>query len=179
MIHILNFPELRQVFNYDCGACATQGILGYFGYDVREDNIMKHLKTDPEEGSGWKKIINLLHSYGLRTEHGKIDIAYLIESINNLQPVLIVLQAYPDDIGKVDWAKDYNDGHYVTAIGYTKKTIIFEDPSSINRTYLTYDELDKRWHDIDPQTNTKIEHFGIRVFGKEPVYHNNFLEKLK
>lgn len=178
MIHILNFPELRQVYNYDCGAIATQCILGYYGIELREDEIMKRLKTDPEEGSSWKRIMRMFNSYGLKAQHGAFTTEKLIEKINEHIPVLVVLQAYPDDITKVDWKKDYDDGHYVTAIGYNSTSIIFEDPSSIYRTYLPFDELDLRWHDIDPYTNEKLEHFGIAVSGKNPQFHNKYLVKL-
>ena len=128
MIHILNFPELRQTYNYDCGATATQCILGYYGIEIREDIIMKRLKTDPEEGSSWKRIIRLMHSHGLKTEHGTFTIEKLIKHIDDHQPVLLALQAYPDDISKVNWKSDFDDGHYVTAIGYNQNSIIFEDP---------------------------------------------------
>lgn len=75
--------------------------------------------------------------------------------------------------------KNFNDGHYVTAIGYTKKHIIFEDPSSVNRTYLLFEELNERWHDIDPATNQVLEHFGIMTYGLEPKFHNRFLSKME
>jgi uncharacterized protein len=178
MIHLLNFPELRQIFNYDCGACASQCILEYYGIDIREDEIMKRLKTDPEKGSPWKRIIRLFESFGLKTQHGQFEIDFLIKSINEQHPVLIALQAYRDD-KNIDWKDDFNDGHYVTAIGYNKKHIIFEDPSSVNRAYLPFDELNERWHDIDPSTNKVLEHFGIMTFGLEPKFHNKFLVKLE
>lgn len=39
--NMLNFPELRQTYGYDCGAKATEAVLAYFGMDIREDLIMK------------------------------------------------------------------------------------------------------------------------------------------
>jgi len=38
---ILDFPELRQTFNYDCGAKALQSVLAYYGIDIREEEIIK------------------------------------------------------------------------------------------------------------------------------------------
>ena len=41
----LNFPELRQTYNYDCGASALQGVMVYYGVEMREDVLMKEAGT--------------------------------------------------------------------------------------------------------------------------------------
>jgi ABC-type bacteriocin/lantibiotic exporter with double-glycine peptidase domain len=68
-----------------------------------------------------------------------------------------------------DWKTDYDDGHYAIVIGYHGNIIIFEDPSSIRRTWLTEEEFLARWHDVDPRKNKKLEHFAMVLMGKEPV----------
>ena len=91
---------------------------------------------------------------------------------------MIVLQAYRDN-KNAKWAEDFKDGHYVTAIGYHDKHIVFEDRSSVNRTYLPIEELDERWHDIDPDTNKVLEHFGIMTYGLEPKFQNKFICRME
>ncbi len=50
-----------------------------------------------------------------------------------------------------------------------KRKIIFEDPSSVVRTHLSYKELKKRWHD---RAGNKIyKNWGMAVFGKKPTYN--------
>lgn len=92
---------------------------------------------------------------------------YLKKSI----PVIIVLQAWAKK-RKVNWEKDWIDGHYVVAIGYTKDKVLFEDPSSFKRTYLKYDELEKRWHDVDVN-GKKYYHHGIAIFGKKSQFNRD------
>ncbi|MBU2236000.1 C39 family peptidase, partial [Patescibacteria group bacterium] len=88
--------------------------------------------------------------------------------INKKIPVILLVQAWTN-IKNVNWEKDWIDGHYVVAIGYDKNKIYFEDPSSISRTHLTYNELIKRWHDTDCD-GKKYVNYGIAVYGKKPVY---------
>ncbi len=52
---------------------------------------------------------------------------------------------YMCNILKSDW----KDGHYVVAIGYDKERIYLEDPSTILRSYISYQDLEERWHDTD------------------------------
>jgi len=68
-----------------------------------------------------------------------------------------------------DWKADYDDGHYAIVIGHNGNIIIFEDPSSVRRTWLTEEEFLARWHDVDPRTKRKLEHFAMVLTGKEPV----------
>jgi len=58
---MLDFPRLRQVHKYDCGAIVTQAIFEYYGIDVREDRIIKMEKTK-KRGTPIGKIIKTLKS---------------------------------------------------------------------------------------------------------------------
>ncbi len=83
-------------------------------------------------------------------------------------PVILLLQAWFEN-KKTNWVNDWSDGHYVVAIGYLKDKIIFEDPSSFKRTYLKYNELEERWHDVDSDGH-KYFHYGIAIYGKPKKY---------
>ncbi|MFH1122748.1 MAG: hypothetical protein V1758_03725 [Pseudomonadota bacterium] len=47
--------------------------------------------------------------------------------------------------------------------------MIFEDPASFRRTWLSEEEFLARWHDFDSRTNAKLERFMMVLLGKEPV----------
>jgi len=58
------------------------------------------------------------------------------------------------------------------AIGYDSEKIYFEDPWCNERTYLKYNELLERWHDIDID-NKKYVNCGIVMIGKKKNYDSN------
>ena len=163
---ILIFPELRQTYAYDCGANAVQSVLGYYGIDKREDEIMKIAGTT-KAGTSINGIIKALKKFGLKTKAEGMSISQVKKCIDKKIPVILVLQAWSKKKNH-DWKKDWKDGHYIVVIGYDKHKVYFEDPSSELRTWLTYKELDKRWHDKDD--NKIYIHFGISVYGKKPSY---------
>ncbi len=164
---IITLPQLHQTYGYDCGAKALQAVLVYYGIEIREDYIIKYAKTS-KRGTPIKGIINLAKKYGLKTNAGEMAIKDIKKFIKKNIPVILVLQAWAEN-KNIDWKKDWVDGHYVVAIGYTKDKIIFVDPFSFKRTYLRYNELEKRWHDIDTK-GKKYFHFGIAIFGKPPKF---------
>jgi len=163
-------PQLSQTYGYDCGAKALQAVLVYYGIEIREDEIIKSAGTSID-GTSIKGIIKVVQKYGLKTDSKQMTISDIKEYIKKNIPVIIVLQAWSKK-KKVDWEKDWIDGHYVVAIGYTKDKILFEDLSSFKRDYLKYDELDKRWHDVDTG-GKKYFHHGIAIFGKKPQYNRD------
>ncbi len=164
---ILPFPDLRQTYDYDCGAKAIQGVLMYYGIDVREDEILETSKTD-KRGTSVKGIEQTITKFGLKFDRGKMTVGDVKSYIDKECPVILLVQAWSDD-RNVDWENDWKDGHYVVAIGYDDTRLLFEDPSSIYRTYLTFNDLGKRWHDIG-LNGIKYINFGIAVYGKEPSF---------
>ena len=85
-------------------------------------------------------------------------------------PVIVLLQAWTDRYMTIeDWRSDYEDGHYAIVIGFAKRVLLFEDPASFRRTWLTEREFLARWHDRDTRTNETLEHFGMVLLGRDPV----------
>lgn len=170
---ILKFPSLRQTFDYDCGPTALQAVLLYYGIEKRKDEIIDlvgadHLGTPPN------KITKALKKFKLKCKYGKTSIGEIERFIDKKIPVILLIQAWPYiDQEKVDWENEWRHGHYVIAIGHNKKYICFEDPFSFYRSYVTKEELLKRWHDIDSRTKKKYINFGIAVYGKKPSYKLN------
>lgn len=166
---ILKFPELRQTYSWDCGVCAIQSVLDYYGLDVRESTIMK-LAGTTKGGTPVSGIKKVAKEYGLDFKAGEMTIEDIKSYLDKKIPVILLVQAWSDK--KVNWEKDWADGHYVDAIGYNKSRIFFEDPSTVLRTYLTYDEFEKRWHDGSLR-GKKYIHWGMAVFGKKASYNPN------
>ncbi|MEK6819776.1 MAG: C39 family peptidase, partial [Nanoarchaeota archaeon] len=184
---MLDFPRLRQFHNYDCGALATQAVLQYYGKDIREDKIMKLLKTKNSTKIG--NISKVLGKYGLKTKTKQFTISQVKRYLDKEHPVILVLQAWDarnkdledlkketefyrkKGVAKKDWEHDWCDGHYVVAIGYDKNKMYFEDPGLVLKEYLKFDELIKRWHDAGGKKSKgkKYIHFGIAVYGKKKV----------
>jgi predicted double-glycine peptidase len=180
---LLEFPELRQLYDYDCGASASQSVLAYYGYTEREDKILKKLKATNTEifdnGVKTKDMIRLFKEYGLSAK--KIDgmtAEELPAYIKARIPVIVLLQAYKDASNKIQYSKDYKDGHYVVAIGYDGDKIIFEDPSSYTRTFLTFTELNERWHAVDDDNEPNPVSEAIVVKGT-PKYNSNELKRME
>jgi predicted double-glycine peptidase len=168
---ILDVPITRQTFDYDCGAKALQTLLVYYGLDIREDVLMKELGTSKVDGSSIRAIRQYAKNHGFQVSaHQNMSISDLKHSIDEGVPVLVLLQAWAEKkLTEEEWLANDKDGHYVIVIGYGKDKIIFEDPSSFNRTWLTNREFLTRWHDINLENGQKIYRFGMILHGQEPV----------
>lgn len=167
---LLDFPELRQTYNYDCGATALEAVLAYYGIEVREELILKCAKTTKKYGTSIDGMVNTIKKYGLNCQSEIMTIENLKGCISKKIPVILLLQAWTDK-KHINWLSDNSDEHYVVAIGYDKNNIYFEDPYSFRRTFLPYGELQNRWHDIDENEKRYINH-GIAVFGKKPKFNS-------
>ncbi|MDD3285555.1 MAG: cysteine peptidase family C39 domain-containing protein [Patescibacteria group bacterium] len=161
-MRIISFPCLRQSYEWDCGASALQSVLAYYGFDIREEIIIKLAGTN-KKGTPVRGIKKTLNKYKLAIEGGKISIEEIKNYLDREIPVIILLQAWTKK-QKIDWSNDWQDGHYVVAIGYDSKKIYFSDPSSFRTTFLNYQELENRWHDID-SNGKKYLNWGLAVIG--------------
>jgi ABC-type bacteriocin/lantibiotic exporter with double-glycine peptidase domain len=163
----LDFPKLRQTFEYDCGANALESILVYYGIEIREELLIKYAKTNPKTGTTVNHMLQTLKKYGLKFDITNMDIKDLKKYIDKKIPIILLLQAW-NPKKREHYDHDYHDGHYVVATGYAGTKIFFQDPYSFERTFLTDNELEKRWH--AKEKGTKLIHQGIAVYGKKPVF---------
>ena len=175
-VTILDFPELRQSYDYDCGALSLQSVLVYYGLDMREEMVMKQLGSSEAHGTPITMMIAGATYYGIDVDtRNDLTIDDLKNSIDNGWPVIIALQAWADYDRRHEPNFSYNDiwneGHYVVAIGYDDQKIYFEDPSDPRRTWLSYPLLNDRWHDQD-DTGEKYIHWGMICRGS-PIFRSN------
>ncbi|MDD4352857.1 MAG: cysteine peptidase family C39 domain-containing protein [Candidatus Nanoarchaeia archaeon] len=170
---MLEFPELKQSSNYDCGAIVIQGILNYYGIDIREDFILKEAKTTIN-GTPIKSIIQILQKHKIKCIAKEMTINDLINYIDKNIPVIVHLQAYWKK-KNVNWKITYESGHYAIVIGYDSQRIYFEDPFTLERTFLKNNDLLERWHGMSDD-NKKVKMFAIAAIGKKI---NNYKKIIK
>ena len=168
---IIDMPSGRQTFDYDCGAKALQLVLAYYGFDIREDLLIKELATSDEYGTLARNMAALAKKKGFQViVKTGMSLKTLKRHIDNKRPVIVLVQAWADKYMTIqDWKTVNEHGHYVVVIGYQANKIIFEDPSSFPRTWMTQREFLARWHYTDVRTQEKKDHFAMVLMGKEPL----------
>ena len=170
---LLVFPELHQVYDYDCGASALQSIVTYYGGTLREQKVMERADTSEEDGTDAPGILKALRYYGLKYEDGSMTVEQVKEYLDKNVPVMMVIQAYNGKPPKT-WKGKADHSHWVVAIGYKGDKIIFADPDSIYRTFVEKKDLLDRWYDY----NNEPHYYGIAVFGK-PAFKKDLILPLK
>lgn len=166
---MINLHIGRQTSDYDCGAMALQLVMAYYGVDVRGDRLMEALGTG-KDGTRVSMMISVAESYGFDVFHkSNWKINELKDTVEQGYPVIVLVQAWAERyLTQAEWRKNYNDGHYVVVIGFSKGVIMFEDPASFRRTWLTEREFLARWHDRNDDTGVTYDRFGMVLKGKEP-----------
>lgn len=165
---IIEFPEFKQITAYDCGATALEAVLTYYGKDIKEKNIMDIAHTDTA-GTTMDGLIKVVENVGLKYKTGSMTIDDIKDYIRKKVPVILLLQAWTEK-PNIEWTKDWNDGHYVVAIGYDDTKVYFEDPWISSRAFLTFDELEERWHGKVKDGEKEI-HSALVVFGNNNHYN--------
>jgi predicted double-glycine peptidase len=177
---ILDFPSTRQSYDYSCGPGAVQAVLAYYGEDYRESQLIDLLKTDKDTGTYVKDIVKFLDSLGYITDvKQNMTKEELFSYIDKNIPVIVLIQAWGKE---ADFLKHYKetwtDGHFVVVIGYTEKDIVCSDPGLFKSGYIPIEEFIDRWHDYD-EGETKTYRLGVAVYGKNPVFVQDGLERIK
>ncbi|MFH1382103.1 MAG: cysteine peptidase family C39 domain-containing protein [Chloroflexota bacterium] len=161
----------KLLFGFDCGAKALQLVMAYYGLDIREDELIGELNCDVVHGVPPQRMIAVAEAKGFRVV-AKCDFSLeeVKQVVDKNQPVIVLVQAWAERYMTLDdWKDDKDDGHYVIVIGHNGSIIVFEDPSSFRRTWLTEEEFLARWHDTEPVTKEKLDRFAMVLLGKEPA----------
>jgi predicted double-glycine peptidase len=167
---MIDLRIVRQTFDFDCGAKALQAVMEYYGVEMREDEILDELKAD-QNGTNYADMIALAKKKGFQIFAADgVSLEEVQHFIDDGKPVIVLVQAWADKYMTLEeWKSDYEDGHYVVVIGYENNIIIFEDPASPRRTWMTEEEFLVRWHDKDARTGKKLQNFAMVLLGKEPI----------
>lgn len=153
-------PDEEQDTDYSCGAVALQSVLGYFGIQVAEPQLMRELGTDPQAGTSVEAMLRVAAAHGLVADaRAHLTIADLCRVLDAGVPVICPIQAWPapDQDPEKDQA-----GHYVVVIGHDAGHIYLEDPATLEPGPIRVDRavFDRNWHDQDAD-GQRYDHYGI------------------
>ena len=169
--NLLKLPNLRQVTDYTCGACALQSILIWYAkYDEGELDLAKELNSSAEWGTEPEDIVRVAQKYGLKAEiKMNMDFDDLERYVNrNRIPVIVTYQAWSES--EEDWTELWDDGHYSIVVGIDEYSVYLEDPSLAGEIgYIPREEFMDRWHDINIK-NERLQQLGIPIEGPYPYY---------
>jgi len=162
-MRIPKFPQVKQLFDYDCAAKALEAVFLYYGLDEDYEKIIRVAGTG-NNGTTVKGMESCLKHFRFDFLSKKMSIAELKRLIKRKVPVIVLLQAWP---GKEvsDWKNTWDTGHYVVVVGANKRKVFFEDPWCEPLSFLTWQELEERWHDL--VRGRKYRQHGIAVFGRK------------
>jgi predicted double-glycine peptidase len=182
-IDLIKVPRLRQATDYTCGVCALQAVLAYYGDDVREDVLSRALKANPRDGTRYQAIADYSRKQGYNVAIKKdAELQELEAILKSGLPAICLIQAWAETKSsspgkKIDYASDWQDGHYVVAVGFDKDNFYFMDPSTVGTyTYIQRNDFLERWHDTDG--HEKLHHF-IMVISKEKPYDPEAITEIK
>jgi predicted double-glycine peptidase len=167
---LLPVPDVYQSTNYSCGAAAVQSVLAYWGVEVHEKDLWQDLNTTERLGTAPENMLRVLRSHGLQAQmHEGTTIPELHEALSKKVPVILDIQAWPDSpLSDASWDKDWEDGHYVIALGIDDANLYVEDPSLLDcRGYIPLNELDSRWRDYEgdpPYDASKRSYVRLGIF---------------
>ena len=167
---MIDLPTGRQTYDFDCGAKALQIVMAYYGIDVREDELMEELICD-SDGVPVRNMISVAEKKGFQVvAKCEVSLDTVRRYVDENHPVIVLVQAWAERYMTLkDWREDNEDGHYAIVVGYNGYTIVFEDPASFRKTWMTEEELISRWHDVDPRTKERLDHFAMVLLEKQPA----------
>jgi predicted double-glycine peptidase len=174
----LDLPNDRQFSYWDCGDAVVVTALARFGIEPNPESLIDELGSTQDWGTEPESIKQVLEDYGLTVELKEMTIDNIKNYINKEIPIILDIQAWHFEDGReYDYNDEWNDGHYVTAYGYTETGIKLKDPSSLANRELSWEELESRWHDVDREGN-KLYNIGIAYYGLPVKYSSDKTEVL-
>ena len=174
-------PDTCQQTDFTCGASCFQAIAGYFGViptDWDEDDLRSLMGIASDVGAHPHNIMAGITYFGLRRKQiWPMTDTELFRFLDRGIPVMMMLQAWRDiDLRRKrweGWLSEWDNGHWVAAIGYDRDGVYFEDPSlAATRGFLTHEQLFLRWHDVGPYWHRPYEkymyQYGVAIW-KAPI----------
>lgn len=178
----IHIPDVRQRTNYSCGAACLQAVARYYGIKpfAREQDFVKLTEMDPKVGSHPDQIVLAAKRLGLSATY-KYGMTHdeVKQYLEQEKPVLLSLQAHGDP--SANYATEWQDGHWVVAIGFDDSGFFFEDPSlEAVRGYLSNASLTERWHDT-VRRGKKKQSMGVVVWlesAPKGSFYDSFAQRI-
>lgn len=175
---IIRVPITRQATDYTCGVAAVQAVIGYYGENVREQILAKEMRSNWAQGTSYQNIASFGRSHGYSVKVSKnTTLATLKTMLDKRTPVICLIQAWADH--KVNnYANDWDDGHYVVAVGYDARNIYFMDPCTLgNYAFIPTGEFLERWH--DRSKSEQLNHFAMTMIKPKPAFNPSVIQKME
>jgi predicted double-glycine peptidase len=166
--------QTRQTTEYSCGACALQSVLGYWGREVDEAEMMQRLGTTPEEGTYPEEIVRVARELGFEAElRENLTVDEVEQATRAGHPVIVLGQAWrsrghSDAAAEDQWA----DGHYFVVLAVDRDYVYFEDPyMRMGKGFVPRAAFDALWHNVMGGDLAKPQQMrmGIFIRGDKPV----------
>ena len=170
---LIRVPWCRQATGTYCCPAVMQSLIYYYCANnpkerfIRQDTLAKELETG-EGGTSFCAVEKVAKRHGLQAKsYHNMGLHSLKSNLDRDRPVICSIQAWRDFY--IPYKCDWNDGHFVIAIGYDEKNIYFMDPSVLgNYTYIPILEFLERWHDLDVDEVTQLIQSGVAVWRDKP-----------
>jgi hypothetical protein len=159
--------QTRQTTEYSCGACALQSVLGYWGREVDEAEMMQRLGTTPEEGTYPEEIVRVARELGFEAElRENLTVDQVEEATRSGHPVIVLGQAWrsrghSDAAAEDQWA----DGHYFVVLAVDRDYVYFEDPYvRLGKGFMPRAAFDALWHNVMGGDLAKPQQMRMGIF---------------
>jgi predicted double-glycine peptidase len=162
-------PDTRQSTEYSCAAAALQAVLGYWGRDISEQDLMEMLNTDRDTGTYPDDILRVAREMGLNATYGEnLSLEYVETTLREGVPIIVDCQAWRSvSEYNESWSDEWDNGHWVVIIGLDEYNVYIEDPYILgSRGKMSRTEFLERWHNprgLDDADTTKQIHMGIAI----------------
>ena len=126
----INLPQVRQSKHFSCGSAVIQMVAAYYGYNIREEDLIKKLHIGNNSGVKLSQIQKVAKEIGLQSD--KDSLSY--EEISNTNKPLVV----------AIFKEEENYHHFVLVIGRYDGGLILRDPSKFSYGYIPKEDFVKR-----------------------------------
>jgi predicted double-glycine peptidase len=167
--------QTRQSTEYSCGASALRSVLGYWGKDVDEAELMKLIGTTSEEGTYPEKIVQGARALSFEAEAKEnLTLDEVAQFTTNRGPMIALGQFWRSQQNSAATVEgDWENGHYIVVLGVDEDSVYFQDPYiRMSKAFVPRKRFEAHWHQVmggDLARNPKLIHLGIFVRGQRPA----------
>jgi predicted double-glycine peptidase len=166
---VAGIPDVMQSNSYSCGAASVQAVGQRYGVWRYQDEWAKELGTSSEEGTHPQAMVEGLRQLELDAELVEgMTLEELKAHIDAGHAVIVDFQAWGEPADG-DYSREWEDGHYCVALGYTESYLLLEDPSLLGtRGWVYLEDLSRRWHDYENEEEGRRDYrnMALVVIGK-------------
>lgn len=174
---IKNFPSVIQSNDWACGPAVVQSLLNFYGITIFQEDLFKELKTSNDTGTDILDMANFFKHRGFDISFGEKTTDELKAMIDDNTPVIIEIQAWADS--PKAYEKTSNNSHFIVVIGYNDSGFICEDPYIPTKGFISYEELEKRWHSKSSVRGELLNKVAISITGEQPKFKPSKIVEIK